>query len=386
MCLHKRMKTGASKRKNNFFELTIYHPSCVFFCCCLQVCLRCHLHLLFFMAAVRSRERGHRHPPFALPLLPTVCVAAAAYCLCCCRYLQVCAAAATFPAPLAAGRRARFARFQRYEKLPPPHFLKTNVTPLYRIITTSILEGRLFLTMTRFLGIIADIDGTVTHNDRRLSVEALKAAHMISGRIPFVLASGNTLCFARAVSKMLGTRSPVIAENGGLLLPSYDAEPIVIEPCTEELNAALALLLEHFDLRVFDSRNRLTDVSFAKTVQKEEILPFLSDFHNIHFVDAEYAFHLTDKNICKGNALTQMAEMMGLKPKDFVAIGDSNNDIDMFHAAGLSFAVGSASDAVKKEADHVLQKGYGDGFAEMIDYLIQNDLIELEDERRNYYV
>ncbi|MDR0767766.1 MAG: phosphoglycolate phosphatase [Methanosarcinales archaeon] len=240
--------------------------------------------------------------------------------------------------------------------------------------------------MARFSGIISDIDGTVTHNDRRLSAEALRAAHMISGRIPFVLASGNTLCFTRTVSKMLGTRSPVIAENGGLLLPSYDVDPILIEPCMDELKAALTLLLEHFDLRVFDSRDRVTDISFARTVRKEDILPFLSDFHNILFVDTEYAFHLTDKNICKSDALSRMSEMMGMKPKDFVAIGDSDNDIDMFQAAGLSFAVANATDDVKKEADYILQKGFGDGFAEMIDYLIQNDWIELEDERRDYYV
>lgn len=240
--------------------------------------------------------------------------------------------------------------------------------------------------MTRFSGIVTDIDGTITHDDRRLSVEALKAAHMISGRIPFVLASGNTLCFTRTLSKMMGTRSPLIAENGGLLLPSYDADPIRIEPCMDELNAAIAVLLEHFDLTVFDSRDRVTDISFAKTVSKDDILPYLSDFQNIHFVDAEFAYHLTDKNICKGDALQRTAKMMGMKAGDFVAVGDSNNDIDLFHASGFSFAVANATDAVKKEADYVLQKSFGDGFAEMIDYLIQNDLIELENERRDYYV
>lgn len=240
--------------------------------------------------------------------------------------------------------------------------------------------------MAQFSGIVSDIDGTVTHNDRRLSVEALKAAHMLSGRIPVVLASGNTLCFTRAISKMMGTRSPLIAENGGLLLPSYDADPIMVEPCTDELNAALQLLLEHFDLTVFDSRDRVTDISFAKTADKNEVIPYLTDFPNIHFVDAEYAYHLTDKNICKGDGLRRTAEMMGLKSKDFVAIGDSNNDIDLFHESGFSFAVANATDAVKKEADVVLKKSFGDGFAEMVDYLLQNDMIELEEEQHDFYV
>jgi len=242
--------------------------------------------------------------------------------------------------------------------------------------------------MSRFLGIVSDIDGTITHNDRSLSEYALRAAQSLSGRIPIVLASGNTLCFTRTISKVLGTRSPLIAENGGILLPSYDAVPIVVEPCMDELLSALSILKDHFELNVFDSRERVTDISFARTIDKDEILPFLSAFPNIDFVDAGYAYHLTDKNICKGSALQTVAEMMNLKAENFVAIGDSNNDIDLFQKAGFSFAVANANENVKREADVVLENEFGDGFAEAIDYLLKNDMLELrdEDEKTNFYV
>ena len=239
--------------------------------------------------------------------------------------------------------------------------------------------------MKRFFGIVSDIDGTVTHDDRRLSAAALEAAHFLSGKVPIVLASGNTFCFTRTVSKLMGTRSPVIAENGGIILMSYDGAPIYIEPKMDEIHAALFHLQKHFDLTVFDSRERITDVAFAKTVDKEKILPLLSDFSNIHLVDAEFAYHLTDKNICKGDALCKTAKLMGLKPKDFVAVGDSDNDIDLFQTAGLSFAVANATSAVKKEADYVLKNKFGDGFSEMVEYLLSNDLLELENEKRNFY-
>ncbi|MDY0267084.1 MAG: phosphoglycolate phosphatase [Methanimicrococcus sp.] len=239
--------------------------------------------------------------------------------------------------------------------------------------------------MKRFFGIVSDIDGTVTHDDRRLSAAALEAAHFLSGKVPIVLASGNTFCFTRTVSKLMGTRSPVIAENGGIILMSYDGAPIYIEPKMDEIHAALFHLKKHFDLTVFDSRERITDVAFAKTVDKEKILPLLSDFSNIHLVDAEFAYHLTDKNICKGDALCKTAKLMGLKPKDFVAVGDSDNDIDLFQTAGLSFAVANATSAVKKEADYVLKNKFGDGFSEMVEYLLSNDLLELENEKRNFY-
>ena len=240
--------------------------------------------------------------------------------------------------------------------------------------------------MKRFFGIATDIDGTITHNDRRLSVEALKAGHLLSGRIPFVLVTGNTLCFSRTISKILGTRSPIIAENGGLLLLSYDTAPIVVPPCMDELHSALSLIQKNLPIQVFDSRERVTDVSFAKTVSKEDVLPYLSDFPNIHLVDSEYALHLTDKFICKGTALENLSKRMGKTAGDFVAIGDSDNDVDLFQSSGLSFAVANASHSAKREADVLLHNKYGDGFAEAVHYLIQNDLIELCDEERDFYL
>lgn len=240
--------------------------------------------------------------------------------------------------------------------------------------------------MDRFFGIASDIDGTITHDDRRLSAGALSAAHFLSGRIPLVLVTGNTLCFSRTVSKMLCTRSPVIAENGGILLPDYDAEPIIVEACMNEIHAAFSLISKHLPVRVHDSSERTTDVSFAKTVSTADILPYLSDFPNISLVDAEFAFHLTDKNILKGAALKDLAEMMGSSAKKFVSIGDSENDIDMFQASGLSFAVANAPAFVKKEADIVLKNKFGEGFAEAVDYLVKNDLLELSDEKRDFYI
>jgi len=238
----------------------------------------------------------------------------------------------------------------------------------------------------RFFGIASDIDGTLTYDDRRLSVEAMKAAHALSGKLPIILVSGNTLCFSRTISKVLGTRSPVIAENGGIFLSSYDAEPIVLTSHMDELHSALLLLQKNLPIQVFDYRERLTDVSFARTVSEGEILPYLSAFPNIHLVDAEFAYHLTDRSICKGDALEKMAKQMGKSAGDFAAIGDSDNDIDLFKSSGLSFAVANASDAVKREADVVLKNKYGDGFAEAVDYLLKNDMLELCDERRDFYL
>ena len=52
----------------------------------------------------------------------------------------------------------------------------------------------------KFKALAVDIDGTITHPDRSLSLEAV--AKLRSLDVPVVLATGNILCYAKAASKM----------------------------------------------------------------------------------------------------------------------------------------------------------------------------------------
>ncbi|MDV0447613.1 5-amino-6-(5-phospho-D-ribitylamino)uracil phosphatase YcsE [Methanosarcinaceae archaeon Ag5] len=217
-----------------------------------------------------------------------------------------------------------------------------------------------------FSVIVSDIDGTITEDDRSLSLSAAKVIQEFSDKIPIVLASGNTLCFTRAIAKALRTNAPVIAENGGIVLEEHDGVPVINNSYLPEMREALAVLQEHFDFFVFDSYDRQTDIAFSKTFDIEKARHVISGFSNLSIVDAKYAAHLVGKNINKGTALKQIADMYGITPENIVVIGDSANDIEMFHAAGMSFVVANAPDYVKKEADIVLDEKFGDGFAQAV--------------------
>jgi hydroxymethylpyrimidine pyrophosphatase-like HAD family hydrolase len=58
--------------------------------------------------------------------------------------------------------------------------------------------------------------------------------------------------------------------------------------------------------------------------------------------------------------------MMGLDARDFVAIGDSPNDIEMIKAAGLGVAVGNAHPELKKVAGMVTKGEHGMGVEEAV--------------------
>lgn len=55
----------------------------------------------------------------------------------------------------------------------------------------------------------------------------------------------------------------------------------------------------------------------------------------------------------KGNGLRELAELAGMTAADCVAVGDGDNDIQMLQAAGLSIAMGNATENAKAAANRV---------------------------------
>ena len=67
----------------------------------------------------------------------------------------------------------------------------------------------------------------------------------------------------------------------------------------------------------------------------------------------QLALELHDPGATKWRALYWLLQRWQVRPEEVVAIGDDVNDIPMLEAAGLSFAMGNASDEVKAAADAV---------------------------------
>jgi hypothetical protein len=82
---------------------------------------------------------------------------------------------------------------------------------------------------------------------------------------------------------------------------------------------------------------------------------------------------LTGAGADKGTALAVACADIGIAPTDVVAIGDGENDIEMFRVAGASFAMGQASDVVKAAADEVTATNTQDGVAIAVERLLAHD-------------
>ncbi|MDE6372469.1 MAG: HAD-IIB family hydrolase, partial [Clostridia bacterium] len=72
------------------------------------------------------------------------------------------------------------------------------------------------------------------------------------------------------------------------------------------------------------------------------------------------------KGINKGEAIKWLCDKYGIDVSEAIAMGDSENDIEMIKAAGLGIAVGNAMPNVKQSADFVADTNDNDAVAQVI--------------------
>ncbi|SUB14179.1 Phosphatase YidA [Pantoea agglomerans] len=65
-----------------------------------------------------------------------------------------------------------------------------------------------------------------------------------------------------------------------------------------------------------------------------------------------------------------LAEKLGLKQEEVMAIGDQENDLAMIEYAGTGVAMGNAIDSVKKIAQFITKTNMEDGVAHAIEELV----------------
>jgi len=215
-----------------------------------------------------------------------------------------------------------------------------------------------------FKAIVVDIDGTITYSDRSIDCRAVEALRGV--KVPVVLATGNVLCFARAASTLAGTGGIIIAENGGVVeCGIVESDTSHMKMCEE----AFDLLNGYFPLERLDMETRITEIGLRRNFDVKKAREILNDFPELDIVDTGFAVHIKSRTINKGTGLKRLAELMGISARDFVAIGDSPNDIEMLKISGFGVAVGNAHPDVKKTANMVTRGEHGAGVAEVIQYI-----------------
>ena len=217
---------------------------------------------------------------------------------------------------------------------------------------------------------ITDIDGTLTDDRRRLSLDAVREIRrLIDSGIPVVFASGNTLCFLDAFSHMVGTDGKVIAENGGVYRNGFLEKKHVEgnkQLCIDAYKRVVSVFKPKGDeLRLFSFDYRYSDLAFSRDVPAKDVADLLKDMP-LNIIDTGFAIHLQVPGISKGAAFTKMSELMRIPCSEFLVAGDSINDISMIQLGGVSICPANATDLAKAEADEVMDRPFGEGVADAL--------------------
>lgn len=218
--------------------------------------------------------------------------------------------------------------------------------------------------------IAIDIDGTLTREDASLDSRALDKLYNLKNLV--VIVTGKILPNAEVLCRFAGLKQRVVAENGGVIFVDDELE-ITIDGekprrvAREYKKRGYSIGWGEYDL---PNRWRETEV----VVNRSSPLKPLEDIakkHGLKVVDTGYAYHVKSPKIDKGTGLKKVADKLDINIKDFIAIGDSENDIPVFNAVDMSYAVANASKKAKKTADIVTNKKHADGFLEAIEKINQ---------------
>ncbi len=211
-----------------------------------------------------------------------------------------------------------------------------------------------------FKALACDYDGTLASNNR-IGAEALAAlSRAREAGLRLVLVTGRTFFELLRVCDRLDLFDAVVAENGGVL---YFPEPGLIR---DQAPPPSPRLLAELDRRGIAFQVGRVIVGVARTDEEAVQEVLAATGVNLELIYNRAALMLVPPGISKGTGVRQMISDLGLSFHDVLALGDAENDIDLFEVCGWAGCPENAVPALVDRADWRFPGEDGAGIAEAI--------------------
>ncbi|MDR5828488.1 HAD family hydrolase [Caballeronia sp. LP006] len=260
--------------------------------------------------------------------------------------------------------------------------------------------------------VVTDCDGTLLYTDKTLGDKAVDAVRRLrEAGVQFTVASSRPGKGMRHIVKALGVDLPFGSYNGGSLvqpgtwetfaahklprdavqtaldtlaetgvdawvfiddnwyLTNPDGEYVPLETRTVGYEGVRVQRFDELDLSAVDKIvGSTSNATLIEQVEKR-LEERLKD--RAHAARSQtYYLDVTSLEANKGDAVRELAKRANV-PLDRVAVlGDMGNDVAMFEIAGVSIAMGQASEAVQRRASLVSASNDEDGFAIGLDAIL----------------
>ena len=238
-----------------------------------------------------------------------------------------------------------------------------------------------------YAGLLVDLDGTLLAVDT-VSPRVAAAVRRVDEALPVSIASGRRSFDVIHYARELGLSAPQISNGGATLLepadssilwnramPPVRAREIIDRLDKESVNfiathpagdAESVGEIVHWDLTrisAMDISERAADelaAAFAGCVDLNVVKVYL------HY-NGWWAVDFTAAGVDKGTAVRELAKRRGVEPSQFIAAGDSYNDLPMLQAAGRRIAMAAAPAELRALSDFVAPPVEQDGLAVAIE-------------------
>ncbi|GFP74163.1 Cof-type HAD-IIB family hydrolase [Clostridium fungisolvens] len=268
--------------------------------------------------------------------------------------------------------------------------------------------------------ICLDMDGTLLSSPSTISEENRNAVLQAYNKgIKIAITTGRLFTSAKYYADLIGIKVPIVASNGAYVREKDREEVIYKSSLNDDQLRRIYEVIKKYDLLTyFNTHDTLisesvvgeshgykvnnkelpeerrikfdegTDFKEAFKRHEGEILKAIcveeADIDRLMKAKAELRqykdlevvsswtnnFEVMNAGTSKGNAVKNLAEMLGIKQEEIICIGDSENDLSMIRYAGLGIAMGNAPDEIKKEADYVTDTNVNSGVAKAIEKFV----------------
>jgi len=257
-----------------------------------------------------------------------------------------------------------------------------------------------------------DLDGTLLNAERRIPEDLVLLIRENANRgVMFTIATGRHYPSALPFAQELELDIPIITYNGAMTRCSQSGE--VLRHLTINKSTALKVLSRmtahtpavryiYLDDTIYADREhphadgyaralrvtitcspdleelvRGTDPTLMAFVLAADAVPLVKESLKDEFGDQILVTNSLDNFLevlhpqaGKGKSLADLAERLGIRREEILAIGDSWNDLDMIDYAGTGALVGNAPRELWNQADFVSAKPRSDGVVDILRHFL----------------
>ncbi|WP_051228694.1 HAD family hydrolase [Pleomorphomonas oryzae] len=221
-------------------------------------------------------------------------------------------------------------------------------------------------SLANLKAVALDYDGTIAERGRMSASTEAALQSLRSAGFRLILVSGRRLENIQQICGALDLFDAVILENGATAFcPATGTEQLIAPPVDQRFVADLERELPGEPLFV----GRAMVATATENAGCVEVVIALGGY-DLHIVGCGRRVLVLPKGVNKSSGLSHALASLGLRRNQVVAVGDEENDIELFRGCALTAAVGNATPTLKSAADLILPGEHGQSVQYLADMLL----------------